>query len=339
MSGTEDKASSNSKLKTYAMAGLAAVGIGVWMFSGSDEVTELMPESMMDGGLGESAESTVVEEPLVGDEPEGELVGGDELPDTLFAVEQEPEGDEPSAMDDPMDEGSAGQMEMTDEQRPMGRLLAPSESFLKTAERDEESGVGDADVAELEPPANDDTGMSGGIGGLVGLAETENGLATESPDDGVAPQGWTERNRDSSSIRDRLGPSLRRKFDRLSALHRAGDAEASYELAVFLRDEVPDAGRQAFNTMLLAAQGGSVDAMMAVGDAYRMGINTTLEPIMSYAWYTIAQAFGAEAAKDQREKMVGQLSRAQFSSGQTMAREMLEQMSERAISIAKAYQG
>ncbi|MDT0618519.1 hypothetical protein RM531_08515 [Salinisphaera sp. P385] len=336
MTESEDKASGNSKLKTYAMAGLAAVGIGVWMFSGDDDVTELMPESLMEEGFGETTESTVLEEPLIGDEGEGEPVGEDELPDTLFAVEQEPGGVDPTVMDDPMGEGAAGQMENMDEGRPIGRLLAPSESFLETAERDDESGVGGVAVTEPDILADDDIEMSGGIGGLVGPAEAQNEMEEDA---GVAAQEWTERSRDSSTIRQRLTPEVRRKFDRLSALHRAGDAEASYELGVFLRDEVPDAGRQAFNTMLLAAQGGSVDAMMAVGDAYRLGLNTTLEPIMSYAWYTIAQAFGAEAAKAEREKMVGQLSQAQFASGQAMAREMIEQMSEQAISIAKAYQG
>ena len=113
------------------------------------------------------------------------------------------------------------------------------------------------------------------------------------------------------------------KWYRLAA--EQGDASAQYNLGVMydkgtgvLQDYA-----EAVKWFRLSAEQGSVDAQHILGAMYDKGTGVLQDYVMAHMWLNIAAANGHEKAGEFRQKIAGQMTSADISEAQKMARECM----------------
>ena len=113
------------------------------------------------------------------------------------------------------------------------------------------------------------------------------------------------------------------RWFRLSAEH--GYAPAQHYLGVMLSkgQGVPQDYAEALKWYRLAAKQGFADAQSNLGVVYQLGHGVLQSNVMSHMWYNIASANGHSQAGDWRDEQAGQMTSADISKAQAMARECM----------------
>ena len=73
----------------------------------------------------------------------------------------------------------------------------------------------------------------------------------------------------------------------------------------------------------LAAEQGHANAQLPLGRMYEIGEGVLQSNIMAYMWYDIASANGNSRSGERRDELAGQMTQAEISTAQQMARECM----------------
>ena len=113
------------------------------------------------------------------------------------------------------------------------------------------------------------------------------------------------------------------RWFRLSA--EQGYADAQHYLGVMLSkgQGVPQDYAEALKWYRLAAKQGFANAQSNLGVVYQLGHGVLQSNVMSHMWYNIASANGHSQAGDWRNEQAGQMTPADISKAQAMARECM----------------
>ena len=105
-----------------------------------------------------------------------------------------------------------------------------------------------------------------------------------------------------------------------------GDADAQFKLGFMYNDGegVPEDDAEAVRWYRKAAEQGLAVAQAMLGIMYTMGEGVPEDDIQAYAWISIAAAQGSEGAKNIKEMLTGEMTRAEIAEAQELSRKYWE---------------
>ena len=105
-----------------------------------------------------------------------------------------------------------------------------------------------------------------------------------------------------------------------------GHAVAQYNLGIKYDsgEGVPEDDAEAVGWYRQAAKQGHVSAQNNLGVMYATGEGVPEDDIQAYAWISIAAAQGGENAKNAKERLTGEMTRAEIAEAQKLSREYWE---------------
>ena len=117
--------------------------------------------------------------------------------------------------------------------------------------------------------------------------------------------------------------------DFLDAVKKAaeqGDALSQYSLGfMYARGNgVPEDDAEAARWYRQATEQGHAAAQQNLGTMYAYGEGVPEDDIQAYAWISIAAAQGAENAKNAKERLTGEMTRAEIAEAQKLSRKYWE---------------
>ena len=120
------------------------------------------------------------------------------------------------------------------------------------------------------------------------------------------------------------------EIDALRVRAGAGDAEAQRNLGGMYRNGngVPQDNAEAARWYRLAADQGDVDAQINLAVMYEHGVGVPQDYVQAHMWSNLAAARGNEMALENRDMVAEQMTPADISEAQRLAREWLEEHGE-----------
>lgn len=105
-----------------------------------------------------------------------------------------------------------------------------------------------------------------------------------------------------------------------------GHASAQHNLGIMYSngDGVPEDDTKAVRWYRMAARQGHAGAQNNLGFMYDHGEGVPEDDVQAYAWYSIAAAQGEELAKENKDGIAKDLTRAQIAEAQKLSREYWE---------------
>ena len=113
------------------------------------------------------------------------------------------------------------------------------------------------------------------------------------------------------------------KWYRLSAEQGDADAQNNLALMYYNGQGVPQDYSEAAKWYRLSAEQGDADAQNNLGVAYEIGDGVLQSNVMAHMWYNIASANGDPKSGEKRDRLAGQMTSADISKAQEMARECM----------------
>ncbi len=111
-------------------------------------------------------------------------------------------------------------------------------------------------------------------------------------------------------------------FDAVKKAAEQGHADAQYNLGVMYAngDGVPEDYAEAVRWFRKAAEQGDALAQARLGVMYATGEGVPEDVIQAYAWISLASAQGVENAKEAKEILTGEMTRAEIAEAQKLSR-------------------
>ena len=108
-------------------------------------------------------------------------------------------------------------------------------------------------------------------------------------------------------------------------LAEQGDADAQLGMALMYEsgEGVPQDDAEAVRWYRLAAEQGHASAQNSLGLNYQLGVGVLQDNVMAHMWYNIASANGDLMSGDWRDERAGQMTTADISKAQQMARDCM----------------
>ena len=108
-------------------------------------------------------------------------------------------------------------------------------------------------------------------------------------------------------------------------LAEQGDADAQLGMALMYDsgEGVPQDDAEAVRWYRLAAEQGHASAQISLGLNYQLGVGVLQDNVMAHMWYNIASANGQSKAGERRDERAGQMTNADISKAQQMARDCM----------------
>ena len=115
-------------------------------------------------------------------------------------------------------------------------------------------------------------------------------------------------------------------FDAVKKAAEQGDALSQYSLGfMYARGNgVPEDDAEAARWYRQATEQGHAAAQQNLGTMYAYGEGVPEDDIQAYAWISIAAAQGAENAKNAKERLTGEMTRAEIAEAQKLSRKYWE---------------
>ncbi len=115
-------------------------------------------------------------------------------------------------------------------------------------------------------------------------------------------------------------------FDAVKKAAEQGHVDAQYNLGIMYAngEGVPQDYAEAARWYRQAAEQGHASAQHNLGAMYANGEGVPEDDIQAYAWISIASAQGIEIAKNAKERLTGEMTRAEIAEAQKLSRKYWE---------------